>query len=100
MLGAVSQDWQLTFLGTCLTGEAQEWYMYSVESSTQTIQAWNLETAILVLQCRFLPMLMHRHAATDFDMVHQSNGTVQDMYNLMNKLAEQIVHLSNAYTFR
>jgi hypothetical protein len=22
------------------------------------------------------------------------------MYNLMNKLAEQIVHLSNAYTFR
>jgi acetoin utilization deacetylase AcuC-like enzyme len=43
---------------------------------------------------------MHRHVALDFDVVHQGNGTVQELYNQMNKLAEQMVHLPNAYTFR
>jgi hypothetical protein len=88
MLGIASQDWQLTVLGTCLTGEVQEWYMCNVKSSTRMIQAWNLETTILGLQRRFLPMLMHRHAVTDFDAVCQGNGTVQELYNLMIKLAE------------
>jgi hypothetical protein len=45
-------------------------------------------------------MLTHRHAASDFDVVHQGNGTVKELYNLMKKLAEQIVHLPNTYTFR
>jgi hypothetical protein len=45
-------------------------------------------------------MLMHRHVALDFDVVHQGNGTVQELYNLMNKLVEWMVHLSDAYTFR
>jgi hypothetical protein len=34
MLGAASSEWQLMLLGTCLTGEAQEWYMRNVELST------------------------------------------------------------------
>jgi hypothetical protein len=70
MLETAGQDWQLTVLGTHLTGEAQEWYMCNVESSTWTIQMWNLETMILGLQHRFMPMLMHCHGAMDFDMVH------------------------------
>jgi predicted alternative tryptophan synthase beta-subunit len=45
-------------------------------------------------------MLTHRHAAMDFDGVCQSNSTVQELYNLLNKLAEQIVHLADTYTFR
>jgi hypothetical protein len=98
MLGTAGQDWQLTILGMCLTSKAQEWYMCNIESSTRMIQTWNLETAILSLQCRFLPTLMHRHAATDLDTVCQSNGTVQELYNLMIKLAEQMVHPPNEYT--
>jgi hypothetical protein len=98
MLGTASQDWQLTVMGTHLTGEAQEWYMHNVESLTRTIQAWNLETAVLGLQHRFLLTLMHRHAAMDFDAVHQGNGTVQELYNLMIKLAEQMVHPPDEYT--
>jgi hypothetical protein len=31
MLGAASSQWQLTHQGTCLTSEAQEWYMRNVE---------------------------------------------------------------------
>jgi hypothetical protein len=50
MLGAASGEWQLMLLGTCLTGEAQEWYMRNVESPTQAIQHWTLEAAILGLQ--------------------------------------------------
>jgi hypothetical protein len=88
MLGMAGQDWQLTVLGTSLTSEVQEWYMHNVESSTRMIQAWNLETEVLSLQCRFLPTLMHKHAATDFDTGHQGNGTVQELYNLMMKLTE------------
>jgi hypothetical protein len=34
MLGAASGEWQLTLLGTCLTGKAQEWHMRNVESPT------------------------------------------------------------------
>jgi hypothetical protein len=49
MLGTAGQDWQLTVLGTCLTDEAQEWYMCNVKLSTQTIQTWNLGTMILGL---------------------------------------------------
>jgi hypothetical protein len=50
MLGAASSEWQLTLLGTCLTGKAQEWYMRNVESPMWAIQQWSLEAAILSLQ--------------------------------------------------
>jgi hypothetical protein len=50
MLGAASGEWQLTLLGSCLTGEAQEWYMRNVELPMQVIQHWSLKAAILGLQ--------------------------------------------------
>jgi hypothetical protein len=50
MLGAASSEWQLTLLGTCLTGEAQKWYMRNVESPTRVIQQWSLGATILHLQ--------------------------------------------------
>jgi hypothetical protein len=34
----------------------------------------------------------------DFDTVCQGNGTVQELYNLMIKLAERMVHLPDEYT--
>jgi hypothetical protein len=77
MLGAASSEWQLTLLGTSLTGEAQEWYMRNVELPTWAIQQWSLEAAILGLHRRFLPMLIHRHVAADFDAMHQGNCTIK-----------------------
>jgi hypothetical protein len=100
MLGAASGEWQLMLLGTCLTGEAQEWHMRNVESPTWAIQQWGLEATILGLQRQFLPMLTHRHAAADFDTMCQGNSTVQELYNQMSKLAEWMVHPPNAYTVR
>jgi hypothetical protein len=40
MLGATSSEMQLTFLGTCLNSESQEWYMHNVKSFTCIIQNW------------------------------------------------------------
>jgi hypothetical protein len=88
MLGAASGEWQLTLLGTCLTGEAQEWYMRNMELPTWAIQQWGLEATILGLQRWLLPTLMHRHAAADFDAMCQGNSTVQELYNQMSKLVE------------
>jgi hypothetical protein len=64
------------------------------------IQQWSLEATILGLQRQFLPTLMHRHAAADFDAMHQGNSTVQELYNQMSKLAEWMVHLPDAYPVR
>jgi hypothetical protein len=50
ILGAASSEWQLTLLGTCLTSEAQEWYMRNVEFPTWAIQQWSLEASIHDLQ--------------------------------------------------
>jgi hypothetical protein len=36
---------------------------------------------------------MHRHAVADFDAMRQGNSTVQELYNQMRKLVEQMVHL-------
>jgi hypothetical protein len=41
VLGATSSKLQLIFLGTCLNGEAKEWYMHNVESSMCIIQNLN-----------------------------------------------------------
>jgi hypothetical protein len=79
LLGAASSEWQLTFLGTHLEGEAQEWFMRNVESPTRVIQSWDLEAVIIGLQRRFLPTLTHRHTAADFDVMCQSTGTVQEL---------------------
>jgi hypothetical protein len=43
-------------------------------------------------------MLMHRHIAADFDAMRQGNSTVQELYNQMSKLVEQIVYPPDAYT--
>jgi hypothetical protein len=38
--------------------------------------------------------------AADMDAIHQGNSTVQELYNQMSKLAEQIVHPPDKYTIR
>jgi hypothetical protein len=43
---------------------------------------------------------MHRHAASDFDAMCQGSGTVQELYNIMHKLAEWMIHPPDEYTFR
>jgi Ty3 transposon capsid-like protein len=57
LLGPTSTDLQVSYLGTCLTGEAQEWFHQNVECFDRQVRDWTLETVIQGLQKRFLHTL-------------------------------------------
>jgi hypothetical protein len=63
LLGPSSTEIQLQYLGTCLKGEAHEWFYRHIEHCDRTVRDWTLEAAIQGLQCRFLHTLMHHNAS-------------------------------------
>ena len=88
---------QVKSLGTCLSGDAQEWYVRNVEHHSRAIQEWTLESALKGLQEKFLHSLTHRHAATKFDATQQGSSTVQDLLNKLEKYASQMVDPPDPY---
>jgi len=72
---------QLRYLGTCLTGNAQEWYVHNIESWDRTTRSWTLESALEGMQKYFLHALTHRQASISYETTRQSGGTVQDLLN-------------------
>ena len=81
LLGETSIEMQVKYLGTCLTGEAQEWFYRNVERFDRQVREWTLETVAQGLQRRFLHTLTHHHASNKFDMVSQGNKTIQEVLN-------------------
>ena len=61
LLGETSIKMQADYLGTCLTGEAQEWFYRNVFD--RQVREWTLETVAQGLQRRFLHTLTHHHAS-------------------------------------
>ena len=57
LLGETSVEMQVDYLGTCLTGEAQEWFYRNVEQFDCQVHEWTLETVVQGLQRRFLHTL-------------------------------------------
>src|SRR6266481_1682063 len=82
---------QLMYLGTCLQGNALEWYSRNVEHFSRMKRDWTLESALVRLQEHFLHMLTHRHASTNYETTRQGSGTVQDLLNRLNKFAACMV---------
>ena len=99
LLGETSVEMQVDYLGTCLTGEVQEWFYKNVERFDRQVREWTLETVAQGLQRRFLHTLTHHHASNKFDMVSQGNKTVQEVLNDLKKYAMQMIHPLNVYTF-
>jgi hypothetical protein len=62
LLGPTSTDLQVSYLGTCLTGEAQEWFHQNIEHFDRQVRDWTLESVIQGLQKRFLYTLTYHHA--------------------------------------
>src|SRR6266481_9587801 len=91
---------QVKSLGTCLSGDTQEWYVCNVEHHSRAIQEWTLESALKGLQEKFLHLLMHRHAATKFDATRQGSSTVQDLLNKLEKYTSRMVDPPDPYTMR
>ena len=50
---------QMWYLGSQLSGNAQEWYAHKVEHPARARQDWSLESVIVALQTHFLHTLMH-----------------------------------------
>ena len=100
LLGETSIEMQVNYLGTHLTGEAQEWFYRNVERFDRQVREWTLETVAQGLQRRFLHTLTHHHASNMFDMVSQGTKTVQEVLNNLKKYAVRMIHLPNVYTFR
>ena len=88
---------QLRYLGTCLRGNALEWYSHNVEHFSCVKCDWMLKSALVRLQEHFLHMLMHRHTSTSYETTQQGSGTVQDLLNRLNKFAVHMVQWPDEY---
>ena len=100
LLGETSVEMQVDYLGTHLTGKAQEWFYRNVERFDCQVREWTLETVAQGLQRRFLHTLTHHHASNKFDMVSQGNKTVQEVLNDLKKYAMWMIHPPDVYIFR
>ena len=99
LLGETSIDMQVDYLGTRLTGEAQEWFYRNVERFDRQVCEWTLETVVQGLQRRFLHTLTHHHASNKFDTVSQGTKTVQEILNDLKKYAMWMIHPLDVYIF-
>ena len=89
---------QVRYLGNCLKGDAQEWYVRNVEHHNRVVRKWTLESALIEMQKHFLHSLTHRYASTTYETTHQGSGTVQDLLNRLNKLTAHMVQKLDDYT--
>ena len=99
LLGETSVEMQVDYLGTCLTGKAQEWFYRNVERFDCQVCEWTLEMVAQGLQRRFLHTLTHHHTSNRFDMVSQGTKTVQEVLNDLKKYATWMIHPPDVYTF-
>ena len=97
LLGETSIKKQVNYLGTCLTGEVQEWFYRNVEQFDHQVREWTLEMVAQGLQKRFLHTLTHHHTSNKFDMVSQGTKTVQEVLNDLKKYAAWMIRPPNIY---
>ena len=93
LLGETSIKMQVDYLGTHLTGGAQEWFYRNVERFDRQVCEWTLETVVQGLQRRLLHTLTHHHTSNKFDTVSQGNKTVQEVLNDLKKYATWMIRL-------
>ena len=89
---------QVRYLGNCLKGDAQEWYIRNIKHHDRVVCEWTLEFALIEMQKHFLHSLMHRYASMTYETTRQGSGTVQDLLNRLNKLTTHMVQKLEDYT--
>ena len=89
---------QVRYLGNCLKGDAQEWYVWNVKHHDRVVREWTLESALIEMQKHFLHSLTHRYASTTYETTRQGSGTVHDLLNRLNKLTVCMVQKLDDYT--
>ncbi|KIJ38962.1 hypothetical protein M422DRAFT_258377 [Sphaerobolus stellatus SS14] len=89
-----------TWVASCLTDEAQEWFYRQVERFDREIKHWDLESIMMGLQKWFMPTLSLNKVAVGYDRLMQGSMTVQQLHQQLTKLAKQMVELPDAYSYR
>jgi hypothetical protein len=97
LLGPTSMDLQVSYMGTCLTGEAQEWFHRNVKHFDRQVCDWTLETVVQGLQKRFLHTLTYHQASNLFDTVMYVTKTVQELMNELTKYAAHMIQQPDNY---
>jgi hypothetical protein len=100
LLGPTSTDFQVSYLGTSLTGKGQEWFHQNVECFNRQVRNWTLETVIQGPQKRFLHSLTYHHASNKFDAVMQGTKTVQELMKELTKYPARMIQQPDEYTLR
>jgi Ty3 transposon capsid-like protein len=100
LLGLTSTDLQVSYLGTCLTGEAQEWFHQNIPRFDCQVRDWTLETVIQGLHKRFLHTLTYYYASNKFDAAMQGAKTVQELTNELTKYVAHMIQQPDEYTLR
>jgi hypothetical protein len=100
LLGPTSIDLQVSYMGTCLTGEAQEWYHRNIEHFYHQVRDWTLETVVQGLKKCFLHTLTYHHVSNKFNAVMQGTKTVQELMNELTKYAAHMIQQLDNYTLR
>jgi len=88
---------QVRYIGTCLCGDAQEWYIRHVKSHDRLVRKWTLESTLIEMQQHFLHLLTCCYASTHYESVRQGTGTVQELLNTLNKLTARMVQKPDDY---
>ena len=89
---------QVRYLGNCLKGDTQEWYIWNTGHHNRVVHEWTLESALIEMQKHFLHSLMHGYTSTTYETTCQGSGTVQDLLNRLNKLTVHMVQKPDNYT--
>jgi Retrotransposon gag protein len=99
LLGLTSIE-QVSYMGTCLTGKAQEWYHRNMAHFDRQVRDWTLETVVQGLQKRFLHTLTYHHMSNKFDAVMKGTKTVKELMNELTKYAARMIQQPDDYMLR
>jgi hypothetical protein len=97
ILGPTSIELLVSYMGTCLTGEAQEWFHQNIECFDRQVRDWTLETVVKGLQKIFLHTLTYHHASNKFNVVIKGRKTVQELMNELTKYAARMIQQPDDY---
>jgi hypothetical protein len=97
LLKPTSMEFQVSYIGTCLTGEAQEWFHRNIEHFDHQVRDWTLETAVQGFQKQFLHTLTYHHTSNLFDAVMQGTKAIQELMNELTKYAAHMIQQPDDY---
>ncbi|OBZ68533.1 hypothetical protein A0H81_11671 [Grifola frondosa] len=93
---------RLRMMGSALSGPASRWFFSTIQSPSRERRDWTFEAAVVSMHRRFLHKNVHQIASDKWDQAtySASRGGVADLYEHLNKYAEQMFERPSDFKFR